>query len=365
MPNSTQTGQLPLILICREHYEGALLEEAGVKLGVHDGSRRARFIQQPDLGWVKIEGDLLFPANPAPPSFVFERQRLIGAVWMEDRSLKLMAREIAIRILPAISRTQTPWTLHAFAADPDSNRPLTRRARNLRDVFLDFCARRFTAVSKRYRPAAKTDAAPDLLVLQLCLIPGGLWSAVMPFSQLTDSHPGGIHRMPFDPRAPSRSYLKIEEVFDRMGEAPRPRQRVVDLGAAPGGWSHAFLKRGCHVLAVDHGPMKITAQGSAGGRLEHVRENGITFRPPRNWQPVDWMVSDMLIPPGQALGMIRKWLEESLARRIVFNIKLPQQHPYPVLQPIEPCLRKPPGLRFQMRQLYHDRREVTVFGVCE
>ena len=169
--------------------------------------------------------------------------------------------------------------------------------------------------------------------------------------------------MSFDPLAPSRSYLKIEEVFERMGETPRPRQRVVDLGAAPGGWSYAFLKRGCRVLAVDHGPMKLNAAGFGQGQLIHLRENGITFRPPADWTPADWMVSDMLIPPGQTLGMIRKWMEETLARRFVFNIKLPQQHPYPVLQPIEAYLRRIPGLRFQMRQLYHDRREVTVFGV--
>jgi 23S rRNA (cytidine2498-2'-O)-methyltransferase len=184
----------------------------------------------------------------------------------------------------------------------------------------------------------------------------------MPAGQLTDSHPGGIHRMAFDQLAPSRSYLKIEEVFERLGEQPRSRQRVVDLGAAPGGWSYAFLKRGCQVLAVDHGPLKIAKPGLAGGRLEHLRENGITFRPPPAWRPADWLVSDMLIPSGQTMGMLRKWLEESLARRFVVNIKLPQQHPYPALQPIEAYLRGIPGLRFQIRQLYHDRREVTMFG---
>jgi 23S rRNA C2498 (ribose-2'-O)-methylase RlmM len=35
-----------------------------------------------------------------------------------------------------------------------------------------------------------------------------------------------------------------------------------------------------------------------------------------------------------------------------------------VLQPIEAYLRRITDFRFQMRQLYHDRREVTVFGVC-
>lgn len=355
----------PLILLCRETFEQALLQEVRLKLASTPRIDPARFALEAGRGWVKVSGPCHDPpAYPFSQAFIFERQRLTRALWLESQSLKRLAREIAVRLLPAISRSDLSWTLHAFAANPDSDQSLTRQAGHLGDAFLEFCADRFTAVYKRYHPPEQTKPADDLLVLQLCLAPGGLWGTVMPLSQLTDPRPGGIHRMRFDPAAPSRSYLKIEEVFERMGESPKPRQRVVDLGAAPGGWSYAFLKRGCRVLAVDHGPMKLKTTGPAGGRLVHLRENGITFRPSAEWTPVDWLVSDMLIPPGQTLGMIRKWLEEHLARRLVFNIKLPQKHPYPVLQPIETYLRRIPGLRFQMRQLYHDRREVTVFGIC-
>ena len=74
------------------------------------------------------------------------------------------------------------------------------------------------------------------------------------------------------------------------------------------------------------------------------------------------MVSDMLIPPGQTLCMFRKWMEHDWMRRFVFNVKLPQQQPYPVLKPIEAYLQNQSGIKFHIRQLYHDRREVTVFG---
>ena len=55
-------------------------------------------------------------------------------------------------------------------------------------------------------------------------------------------------------------------------------------------------------------------------------------------------------------------MENAWMRHFVFNIKLPQQHPYPVLKPIEDYLRRQSAIRFCIRQLYHDRREVTVFG---
>lgn len=364
MVAATNIAPQPLILLCRESFEPALLEEVRAKLGTDKRNEPQRLTLEAGPGLVRISDTSASLPNTAAPAFIFERQRLMQARWLENQPLKRLAREIAIQLLPRISGNPAPWTLHAFAANPDSDRPLTRRAANLRDIFLALCAERFTVVIKRYCPPERTAATPPQLVLQVCLTPQGVWGSVMPQSQLTDSHSGGIHRMPFDPRAPSRSYLKIEEVFERMGQAPKPRQRVVDLGAAPGGWSYAFLKRGCQVLAVDHGPMKIKEHSDTGGQLVHLRENGISFRPPVDWAPVDWMVSDMLIPPGQTLGMIRKWLEESLARRFVFNVKLPQQHPYPVLKPIEDYLRLIPSLRFQMRQLYHDRREITVFGTC-
>ena len=232
----------------------------------------------------------------------------------------------------------------------------------MRQTVLDFCADRFTVVSRRYREPEAFAATDAFLVLQICVTPGGLWGAVMPSHRLSDARPGGVHRMRFDAKAPSRSYLKIEEVFERMGEAPAPGQRVVDLGAVPGGWSYAFLKRGCRVLAVDNGPLKLQDLGTAGGSLTHLRENGIAFTPPPAWRPLDWMVSDMLIPPGQTLGMFRKWMEHGWMRRFVFNVKLPQQQPYPVLKPIEAYLHNQSGIKFHIRQLYHDRREVTVFG---
>jgi hypothetical protein len=42
------------------------------------------------------------------------------------------------------------------------------------------------------------------------------------------------------------------------------------------------------------------------------------------------------------------------------NLKLPQQHPMSALQPVLDWLEHHPTLH--MRQLCHDRREVTVFG---
>ncbi|MDH4225357.1 MAG: hypothetical protein OEW12_06900, partial [Deltaproteobacteria bacterium] len=93
-----------------------------------------------------------------------------------------------------------------------------------------------------------------------------------------------------------------------------------------------------------------------------LRADGMTFTPPASWLPLDWLVSDMLVPPGKTLGLLRSWLGQRLTARFVVNIKLPQHHPYTALKPIEDFVGQLPGCRFTLRQLYHDRREVTLMG---
>jgi hypothetical protein len=70
----------------------------------------------------------------------------------------------------------------------------------------------------------------------------------------------------------------------------------------------------------------------------------------------------MLIAPGQALGLLRKWLGGAWARRCIVNLKLPQKEPLVALAPVREFLAGVPRLRFQLRQLYHDRREVTLMA---
>ena len=59
---------------------------------------------------------------------------------------------------------------------------------------------------------------------------------------------GGQRRMADDDAAPSRSYLKVEEAYIVLGREPAAEETVVDLGAAPGGWSYSAAKRGARVI---------------------------------------------------------------------------------------------------------------------
>lgn len=298
-------------------------------------------------GLVRASGQL----PPAP--FIFERQRLPDAGFLSEPALKPVTDETLGAVTARLRASAGPWLLQVYATEPE----LHDRAAGFARAVLRLVERHVPAVAARQVDGA-TEADP--LVVQLCRVAGGLWYSTAPRSALTSPWVGGIARMRDDPRAPSRSYLKIEEAFARMGLEPTPGQTAVDLGAAPGGWTLALAKRGCHVIAVDNGPLRLPPPEAGWGRVDYVRANGITFEPR---QPVDWLVADMLVAPGVVLGLLRRWIGQRLLRQCVVNVKIPQADAYAAVAPIAQYVQSQgSGFSVQLCQLYHDRDEITVMG---
>ena len=179
--------------------------------------------------------------------------------------------------------------------------------------------------------------------------------------------PMGIPRMRMPREAPSRSTQKLAEAFvaflgERAPELLRAGMKAVDLGAAPGGWSWQLAHRGLFVTAVDNGPLKGgVAQDSL---VTHLRVDGLTFRPRR---PVDWMVCDIAEQPARIAALVGRWIAHGDARRTIFNLKLPMKKRYDEVRRCEAIINETiarAGVRHTLvlRQLYHDREEVT--GYC-
>lgn len=341
--NAPATLVQPTVLLCRPGYERALAGEI-----------------KPALEPVERSG-LVVTAN-APVTeraLIFERQRIPRARWLDPKRLNPITDRTFDELAEDLPLRDWIWTVHAYS--PDGS--LDRKADGLAKAFLRRCKERLPASHERYRSFVKLRRAETVDVLQLCYTEHGVWHGLTPVLELSDPTPGGIHRMRMDRDAPSRSYLKIEEALDRMametGVVPEANQSVIDLGAAPGGWSHAFLKRGCMVTAIDNGPMKLRHPA-----LVHQMTDGIRFEP----RPVDWLVADMLVAPGTCLGMLRRWLRAKAPRHFIVNAKIPQKEPLPALASLLAFLKTQSDkgtYRWTCRQLYHDRREVTVWGSRE
>ncbi|MDD5656765.1 MAG: SAM-dependent methyltransferase [Elusimicrobia bacterium] len=173
-----------------------------------------------------------------------------------------------------------------------------------------------------------------------------------------DAWGGGQRRMSDDPQAPSRSYLKVEEAYAVLRESPQAGETVVDLGAAPGGWSYSAAKRGAEVLAVDNGPLKGAAKDNP--LIRHAQEDAFKFQPAGR---ADWLFCDIIAPPERSLELLLRWVENGWCRKFVVNLKFGRTDPFPLLRRVEAELA-PRCTVLRPRHLYHDREELTVPGIA-
>ena len=177
----------------------------------------------------------------------------------------------------------------------------------------------------------------------------------------------GIHRVSMAHDAPSRSYLKLAEAFEVFLNKKEQAQQLqtgmnaVDLGAAPGGWTWQLAQRGLKVIAVDNGPLKGAAASHPS--IKHMKLDGFRYRPQR---PVDWLVCDMVEQPQRVAELMTEWFIGGHTQRAIFNLKLPMKKRVAALHAALDSIRaalKAKGIshRIEVKQLYHDREEVTVY----
>jgi 23S rRNA (cytidine2498-2'-O)-methyltransferase len=179
--------------------------------------------------------------------------------------------------------------------------------------------------------------------------------------------PMGIPRLRMPREAPSRSTLKLAEAFLSLMSEPersrslRPGMQAVDLGAAPGGWTWQLVARHMHVIAVDNGTLAPALLDT--GQVRHLREDGFRYRPKK---PVDWLTCDIVEQPARIAALVAQWLAQGWTQRAIFNLKLPMKKRLPELERCRAIVAEAmdgAGLRWGLRvkQLYHDREEVTAF----
>ncbi len=183
------------------------------------------------------------------------------------------------------------------------------------------------------------------------------------------SWPMGIPRLKLARGAPSRSTLKLAEAFmaflSEEEEQDLLHQGVsaVDLGAAPGGWTWQLVQRGVNVAAVDNGPIDPKLLDS--NLVEHVRADGFHYWPKRS---VEWLVCDMVEKPARIAKLVTHWIAEGKCQHAIFNLKLPMKKRLDELNHCRDIIDA--GLadkkyRLHIKQLYHDREEVTAYLVLQ
>jgi 23S rRNA (cytidine2498-2'-O)-methyltransferase len=166
---------------------------------------------------------------------------------------------------------------------------------------------------------------------------------------------GGRARMKRTGEAPSRAAMKLDEAIDWYGVSPGSGDVCVDLGSAPGGWTRRLIERGARVWSVD--PAKLAPDLASHPKVRHFTQSAFAFSPP---EPADWLFCDMAWRPLEVAQLLAKWARNRWATQLIANIKLPMKDKLPVLARVRHTLEDAGWTRVRLRQLYHDRDEVTV-----
>ena len=351
-----------VLLYCRPGFEADCARELHLIAETAGVATAPRF--EADGGFVysgpiTAEGHSTLRNELSWQNLIFARQVIFGAVYTgslpaEDRVTPVMDL-VKLQVLE-YAGTKGFGTVLVDHPDSDPGRELAK--------FCDSLTRPMGNALKRYELLEKPTPGKRVPKLHLFLMNAG--HGFVGFSDLKSSAPWplGIPRLKFPTGAPSRSILKLEEAFltffdrDEISEVLRNGMRAVDLGASPGGWTWYLVKKQLFVTAVDNGA--IAPELIATGMVEHVKADAFKYFPR---QTVDWLVCDVIEQPSRIAALIGEWLEKGLTRHVVFNLKLPMKN---CLQEVQSCLKilsgplRKHGLKARAKQLYHDRREVTV-----
>lgn len=356
---------LGVLATCRPGFEKECASELGEIAGRAGLSGYAQ--TKPDLGFCVFH--FTSPAGESSMDLFQWKQLIFARSVFFLPTARLQVPE-ADRIAPLLAELrQWPKNLKfgkftVESSDSEDGRELSAFCRSFSKPFQVALKKNFPSVVRQPEEHDSQSDAPCLHVFF-----ESYSEVYLGFSRGRDNSPWpkGIPRLRFPSDAPSRSTLKLEEAFlsfmteDERATALSPARRAVDLGACPGGWTYQFVRRGIRTMSVDNGPMDEKLMAS--GLVEHLRVDGFKFVPPR---PVDWMVCDMVEQPKRVAELAMHWWQQQLAKRIIFNLKLPMRKRWLEVKEIRDAmtahldkLQRPYRLSF--KQLYHDREEVSVF----
>lgn len=131
--------------------------------------------------------------------------------------------------------------------------------------------------------------------------------------------PGGVYAFVEDKKGPpNRAYLKLWELFTRLGRKPEPGQTCLDLGGSPGGFAYVLSRLGATVLCLDKAPLSPTVAALPGVTF---RQGSAFALSPRDEGPFDWLFCDVICYPDRLLRLITSWIDSGRAANVMATIK--------------------------------------------
>ena len=292
------------------------------------------------------------------------QQLLPDAAEIKAPSIARLALTIAPRIVDALLDHEGPWRLHAFCVEQPGSEVRQVRCDRIATQVLDFLGKKQRRLLRSRVDGPASSWQPDEVLVQIGLLePGRVLLCIVPavgahpLRRSLSRWPGGRAPVDEDRTPPSRAYRKLLEAEQHLGVAIGRGDRVVDLGAAPGGWSYVALERGAQVTAVDRSPLRDDLMRQPG--MDFRKADGFKFEP--DYPPVDWLLCDVIAYPVRTVELIQRWVGGGLCKRFVVSVKFQGEDEYPRLEELKQILAEA-RVEFQLRRLRYNKNEVTAMG---
>jgi 23S rRNA (cytidine2498-2'-O)-methyltransferase len=335
-----------MLALCQYGYESFLERELG---------EAGLTVAEKGPGWARADLVGHDPVRVAFKERAFPQLTLLAPREFLGESVNALAQQLADFFLESLrgERLEAAWPC-IFSTVPEVV-GLGRRASAVEKAFGELLKKKLSRVAKLAVMDLPRGAGPARGLFVFFADFGRVFAA-------REAWQGGQRRMADDELAPSRSYLKVEEAYIVLGREPQSGETVVDLGAAPGGWSYSAAKRGARVIAVDNGPLKGGALNNP--LIEHRLEDAFKFIPPAGGK-FDWLFCDLVEEPHHVMqNLVTPWLVNGWCRRFVINLKFGHVDALGLLAELRakssPFMSHAGNVHF--RHLYHDREEFTVVG---
>ena len=211
------------------------------------------------------------------------------------------------------------------------------------------------------KAATGEPAGPETEILDVVdLGDGELWLGHRTVKPYRWSIPAGLPLLVLPVQAPSRAWLKLEEVLLWSGWAPEPTTVAVELGSAPGGASWALLQRGVQLTGVDVAAMNDVCLSHPG--YTHVALSVRDLRKKHLPVRIDALFCDLGLSPVEAIPQLRELchLHPEISR-LFYTLKWGEGIPMATLQKHLDALHTL-GFTLRCTHLPSNRAELTVVG---
>lgn len=162
---------------------------------------------------------------------------------------------------------------------------------------------------------------------------------------------------------PSRAYYKIAEAYEAFDLPFDHQETVLELGSAPGGASVFLLEQDLRVLGVD--PADMDPKVLRHIHFKHIRKPFETLSELDLKSDVDWIISDINLPPTVVLREVFRMLTFLEPRGLILTLKMNEIKHLDVIATIREKMKKLGFTKVELKYLPSHKKEICLYALHE